>query len=283
MNKSPVKNRYKREPVEKRKKLPGFKPVMGLACIVLTASLALIFLHDFVVQMHFFDVAAVTVKGNSRVPDYEIIELAGIKQDSSVLGLNLFSVEKRLGTHPWINNASVERKLPSGISIRIQEQQPLAIVKIENLADILINTEGMPFKEYSPQTDRLSALPVISGLELTRVRDRYMFNSRLFNSVFDALNQPDLTKIKHIEADRNTGITVTGKNSDTGPRPEREAVSLKLGFSNYAEKVELAGKIETYFEKRFERKIISSIDLFNPDHIIVKTKRRSSNCRETKT
>ncbi|MCF8044259.1 MAG: FtsQ-type POTRA domain-containing protein [Desulfarculaceae bacterium] len=284
MNKKAMKNRYKREPEKKRGIRFKWSPVL-CAVFVLAASTALVFLHDFVVQMNCFTVDTVTVEGNRQVPERDIVSLSGIRKDCSVLSVNLFTIEKRLLTHPWIQSAAVERKLPSGIRIRVKEQEPLAIVKVENLADILINTQGMPFKEYSPENDNLSALPVISGLELTRIQDRYMFNGRLFNSVFDVLQEPSMTGIKHVKADKKVGLTVTGEKDgpENGFLTETPAIELKLGFNHYAQKFELAEKIETYFENRFERKIISSIDLFNPDHIIVKTKWRSANCRETKT
>ena len=284
MNKKTTKNRYKKEAVQKKRFRLRSAPLL-CAVFVLAASFALIFLHDFVVQMDFFDVKSVVVEGNSRVAEEEIISLAEIGEDCSVLAVNLFTMEKRILTHPWIRSAVLERKLPSGIRIRVKEQEPMAIVKIENLADILINTQGMPFKEYSPEIDKLPSLPIISGLELTRTRDRYLFKGRLFNSVFDILHQPSLTGIRRIKADKETGLTVTGKTEDTenDTSPNPGPVELKLGFRHYAEKAELAEKIEAYYENRFERKIISSIDLFNPDHIIVKTKWRSTNCRETKT
>ena len=284
MNKKTPKNRYKREPEEKksiRLKLPKTLCVVW----ILAASLALVFLHDFVVQMDCFTVESVVVEGNSRVDEKEIISLAEIREDCSLLEANLFTMEKRILTHPWIKSAALERKLPSGLRIHVKEQQPMAVVKIENLADILINNQGLPFKEYSPETDNLPTLPVISGLELTRIRDRYMFDGRLFNCIFDILHQPDLTGIRQIDADRETGLTVRGnkEGADNGSVKDVSPIELKLGFCQYARKVELARKIKTYYENRFERKTISSIDIFNPDHIIVKTKWRSTNCRETKT
>ena len=284
MSKKTTKNRYKKEAVQKK----GFRlrstPLL-CAVFVLAASFALIFLHDFVVQMDCFNVKSVVVEGNTRVAEKEIISLAEIGGDCSVLAVNLFTVEKRILTHPWIRNATLERKLPSGIRIRVNEQEPMAIVKIENLADILINKQGMPFKEYSPEIDKLHSLPVISGLELTRIRDRYLFKGRLFNSVFDILHQPSLTGIRRIKADKETGLTVTGKMEDTGndTSPNPRPVELRLGFRHYAEKAELAEKIETYYENRFERRTISSIDLFNPYKKKKKTKWRNANCRETKT
>lgn len=284
MNNKAMKNRYKREPVKKRSIRLKLSPFL-CAAYVLAASTALVFLHDFMVQMDRFNAESIVVKGNNRVSERDIVALSGIRRNCSVLSVNLFTLEKRILTHPWIKSATLERKLPSGILIRVREQEPMAIVKIENLADILINSDGMPFKEYSPENDNLAALPVISGLELTRVRDRYMFNGRLFNSVYDALQQPSLTWIRHIKADKKVGLTVTGKKEGTekDSLKDPDPVELKLGFRHYAEKVELAEKIEKYYENRFEHKIISSIDLFNPDHIIVKTKWRSANCRETKT
>jgi len=284
MNKKTPKNRYKREPVQKKQTRLKWTPAL-IGVYILAASLALVFLHDFVVQMDFFNVESVVVEGNSRVPEKEIISLAEIREDSSLLEANLFTMEKRILTHPWIKSASLERKLPSGLRIRVKEQQPMAVVKIENLADILINNQGLPFKEYSPETDNLPTLPVVSGLELTRIHDRYLFNGRLFNCIFDILHQPSLTGIRQIHADRETGLTVreNKEESETGSLKDLRATELKLGFSQYARKVELARKIETYYENRFERKTISSIDLFNPDHIIVTTKWRSANCRETKT
>jgi cell division protein FtsQ len=248
------------------------KCIMAVAFISIL-SLSSIFAYDFITQSSFFNIKQIHISGTQRVLNDEILKLADLTPDDNIFGINLYSIERRIASHPWIDTVSVKRSLSSSLSISIVEQKPLAIVKIENLADILINTQGRPFKEYDPLEDNGENLPVISGLDLTRNDNRYMFDGPLFNSIMDFLHTDNPNRFKTIKADKNTGISIqAGDIYNRMPDPENGCVLLKLGFDNFNAKLKKAKMISEYIDKHFPDRTIRAMDLFDIQKVFIKTK-----------
>ena len=285
MNKKIKENRYKPKArgTEAMETDSGFGIDFCLKCIMIVAaisliSLASIFAYDFVTQSAFFRVKSIEITGASRASEKEIIDLAELKTGANIFELNLFAVKDRIVSHPWVLSAEVKRDLPSGLIITLKEQQPLAIVKIENLADILINTEGQPFKEYNPQTDKIEDLPVISGLDLTARNDEYLFKGPLFNSMMKFLNMRSLSlQVHRINGDHNTGLSVRVKDIfNQEPETENSGFEIKLGFDNFQNKLKRAKKISAYIDKNYPDRVITAMDLFDIEKAFIKTKRNDA-------
>lgn len=284
MNKKIKENRYKPEPglntpdrSESRLDIDFcLKCIMTVAAISLI-SLASIFIYDFITQSSVFNVKKIDIKGIGRAGRQEILTLAELKTGDNIFKPNLFSVEKKISNHPWILTASVKRQLPSGIVISVVEQQPLAIVKIENLADILINTRGLPFKEYNPKTDQVSDLPVITGLDLTSKNNRYRFQGPLFNSIMDFLSRPVIGQVIKINGDNNTGLKIQARDVfHPKTEDETDTLEIKLGFNDFQAKLYRAKQISEYIDKHFPERVITSMDLFNIEKVFIKTKRNDA-------
>ena len=280
MSKKVIPNRYKSEPKEDK----AFNSDSGAAidfcvnCIITVAfisilSLASIFAYDFITQSDFFKIKKVEISGTKRVMREEILDLAKLTGNENIFKINLFSIEKLIITHPWIQSVSVKRNLSSVLSISVIEQEPLAIIKIENLSDILINTQGSPFKEYDPQEDRIENLPVISGLDLTNKNNQYLFEGPLFNSIMNFLKTDGSGNVSRIKGNKNTGITIEANDIyNQLPSESQGIVQIKLGFNNFEAKLNKAMEISEYIDKNFPEKTISSMDLFNIKKVFIKTR-----------
>ena len=240
---------------------------------IVAISLGSIFIYDFLTQSDFLNIKKIEISGTKRVLKKDILKLADLTFEKNILEINLFSIEKRIISHPWVQSAYVKRNLDSVLSISIVEHEPLAIAKIGNLADLLINTLGRPFKEYNPQNDSVKNLPVITGLELSSSNNLYVFNGTLFNSIMGFLQSNDSDNIKQIIGDKNTGITIEAKDIyNQNPIEEPGIVQIKLGFNNFKAKLNKAKNISEYIDKNFPEKSICSMDLFNIERVFIKTK-----------
>ena len=247
------------------------KCIMTIACVSIL-SLSLIFTYDFITQSDFLLIQKIKISGSKRVSEDAIIDLAQLGGRKNILDINLFKIQKQIASHPWIQSASIKRTLSCMVWISIVEHEPLAIVKIENLADILINTQGQPFKEYNPLKDRIENLPVISGLDLTQKNDQYLFDGPLFNSIMNYLKLEVSDNTSRITGDKNTGISIKTKKIYESPLPEDiEPVTVKLGFANFEAKLNRAKKIRKYIDKNFPERTISAMDLFNLEKVFIKT------------
>jgi cell division protein FtsQ len=236
-------------------------------------SLGSIFIYDFITQSNIFNIKQIEISGTKRIQKQDLIELTGLNCEKNILAINLFSIEKLLVSHPWIQSACVKRTLNSELFISIIEQQPLAIVKIKNLADILINTKGSPFKEYNPLKDHIKNLPVVTGLDLTCANNQYLFNGTLFDTTMDFLQSNDCANIRRIQANKNTGVTIETQDIyNQLPWGEQGIVQIELGFNNFKAKLNKAKNISAYIDKNFPEKTICSMDLFNIKKVFIKTK-----------
>ena len=279
MSKKIKPNRYKPEAIEgavvRSDSVAGIdfclKCIMTVAFISIL-SLASVFIYDFITQSKFFNITKIEISGTKRVLKEDILKLADLAHDENIFGINLYSIEKLIASHPWIQSACVKRNLASVLFISVIEQEPLAIVKIENLADILINTQGRPFKEYNPLKDHLENLPVITGVDLTSTDNQYMFNGPLFNSIMNFLKTDESGDIKKITGDKNTGITIEANDIYNQLPPEsRGTIQIKLGFDNFNAKLNKAKKISAYIDKNFPTRTICTMDLFNIKKVFIKT------------
>ncbi|OQY49733.1 MAG: hypothetical protein B6230_07660 [Desulfobacteraceae bacterium 4572_89] len=248
------------------------KYLLGFFLFILM-SLGAIWGNDAITQSPFFSIEKIDISGNRRLMKNELLQLAGLAEPANLFKINTTVIEKKISNHPWIAEATVKRSLFSTLVVEIVEHEPLAIVNIENLADIIINTQGQPFKEYDPKMDRLNFLPVISGVDLTCVDSRYLFEGPLFNSIMDFLKIRGFGHVSRIMGDENTGITIETKNIYNGnPISIQDIIPIKLGFNRFEEKQKKAEKISTYIDKNFPDKTISAMDLFDVEKVFVKIK-----------
>ncbi len=221
--------------------------------------------YDFIMQSTYFNIKNITLEGNNRINKKEIINFSRINNSHNTLSINLHVVQKRLVHHPWIKAAFIKRDLPSGLTIKIVEEVPFAIVKIQNIAEIVINNQGKPFKELEPDIDNLNHLPVIQGLELAESKGDFNFKGNLLNLALKVLDMNRFGKIYHVKADKNMGISIKTKlyNKD---------ITMKLGFSNFHNKAYKAEQIANYFKKNLINREISTFDLYDPENVLVKSK-----------
>lgn len=279
-------NRYKSEPKPKtsHEAQPHGKAlfrVVSAVFMVAMMSLGAIYVHDAIVQSPFFAVTTIEMSGNQRVAKEELLARAGLNRKINLFELHLPAVIAKLERHPWVARAAVRRKLFSTLEITIHEEEPLAIVTIENLPDIIINTQGAPFKEYDPETDRLEGLPVISGVDLSLSDTTYGFEGDLFNAIMDLLQLDGISQVKRIHGDENTGITIKTldiynkrfyKGNTAGNQAEKDVlIPIKLGFDRFEEKLARARSISRYMEAKFPSRSILAMDLYDIKKIFIKT------------
>lgn len=280
MNKKIKPNRFKPGPAELSHFNSDFNAgidvclkfimVVAFFCIL---SLAAIFVHDFITQAEFLNITEIEILGTDHATREEILILAGFNRDRNIYALNASLAERQILSHPWVQSAFLDRKPDSKLKIVVKEHEPLAIVRIREAADILINTQGLPFKEYDPLRDRAENLPIVTGLDLTRIRDQYGFSGMLFDSVMDFLKTAEAVPVERIHGDELTGITLETKHEfNSVSTQELEIIPIKLGFDNFNAKLKKAKKIKAYIDKHLPEKTICAMDLFNIEKVFVKTK-----------
>jgi cell division protein FtsQ len=274
------KNYYKNSPAKQMARrlqhaLNTIKILFGLTAVA-AMSFLFIFGYDLLTQSNYFKASQLTVLGNELLTDQDVLDQTGLSDGINIFSVNLTTTRKLLLAHPWIAEATVSRDIPSGISIHIQEQEPLAIIDIKR--KFLLNTKGEIFKEWKP-ADPVN-LPIISGLEFSDLNVGGTPYSQPFNAVMSVLklgqkNGSVVTnkQIRTIEIDKDIGLTIHVNNS---------LGTIKLGYDDYPSKYKRLQEVLCYIEngKHFEN--VKSIDLNNPDRIVVNINMETSSAVDHK-
>ena len=251
------------------------KIIFGLTAVA-AMSFLFIFGYDLLTQSNYFKASQVTVSGHELLSDQDVLDQTGLSTGINIFSVNLTTTRKRLLAHPWVAEAEVSRDIPSGISIRIQEHKPLAIIDIKR--KFLLNTQGEIFKEWKP-ADPVN-LPIVSGLEFSDLNVGGTPYSQPFNAVMSVLKLGQKSgsvmankQISNIEIDKDIGLTIHVNNS---------LRAIKLGYDNYSNKYKRLQEVLCYIENgtRFEN--VKSIDLNNPDRIVLNINMETSSAVDHK-
>jgi len=241
----------------------SLKMISGVGILFLM-SLGLIFIHDFVTQCDYFRADKIVISGAGRIPEKEILKFAGIQKNENILAFNLPLARKQLLSHPWIADAEISRELPKGITIQIREHKALAVLNMGR--KFLINYKGEIFKESELSDPK--DLPVISGLDYSDLGPiDEQKNTPLASVVEWLLMRYKMNRIlpeidvKEIKVDREIGLTLLLSDGDR---------SICLGYRNYHQKINRLRRIVNFLNERSQLNEIQSINLMNPDRVILR-------------
>jgi len=105
-------------------------------------------------------VGAVQVEGRDRASAEAILAALGVARGTPILSVDPEAAKARLEQVPWVKTASVYRRLPDTLFVRMTEQQPLAYWQRGN-ALTLIDRDGKPIA--TKNLGDYSRLPVLVG------------------------------------------------------------------------------------------------------------------------
>jgi cell division protein FtsQ len=261
------KNYYKNSAAIKRNKLIK-RLVLGMklatvGAALLFVSLLFVFSYDLLTQCNYFRAKSLKVAGIHRLTQEKVLQQAKIISGVNIFSVNLIKARKRLLAQPWIEDAQISRDLPSGIDIRIKEQDPLAILDLGR--KFIINTQGEIFKEMDA-ADRCR-LPVIGGLEFSDINVKGEPRSAPFDAVMKVLTLGQKSEsilpynsIKKIDVDREMGLTIYAFD---------HIKEIKIGYNDYPSKYAMLKDVLFYLEKEGGFSQLESIDLNNLNRIVV--------------
>jgi cell division protein FtsQ len=74
-----------------------------------------------------FAVSRVTIEGQDRTPDADVVRALGLDQETSTLAFDTAAAQKRLEKLPLVRRAQVMRLLPSQLHVVLEERVPYAV------------------------------------------------------------------------------------------------------------------------------------------------------------
>jgi cell division protein FtsQ len=106
-------------------------------------------------------VTDVVIEGRANTPEALVRAAIGISKGDPILGFSLEETKARIEMIPWVEHATVERRLPGTVVVSLQERRPFAIwqnqgkfVLVDRTGQIVANQDVSQFRH----------LPLIVGL-----------------------------------------------------------------------------------------------------------------------
>ncbi|MEJ2068812.1 MAG: FtsQ-type POTRA domain-containing protein [Syntrophobacterales bacterium] len=263
-----TRNAFKRRRGHLRVWLPILWFILGVT-ILAEFCFGLMFLYYQFLTCPTFcitDINNIEVIGIQRFTRAQILEMAHLDSQTSLLALKPTVVEQTLLAHPLIATAELERHWPNRITLRLTERQPVALVQLEELYYTDLN--GSLFKPSS--TADPHDFPVITGLTQEDFPDGSRPASGLVTKVLKLLSllqeapQPlTSSRIAEIHVDSECGFTLYLTGLKT---------ALFLGFNNLPEKIQKLHKVWPFLAQRGYLARTGRINLGHPQHLVLSLK-----------
>jgi cell division protein FtsQ len=236
------------------------------AAVVLAASIAVAWGGErYLMTSPRFAVRTVLVEGNRRRAAATIASEGGVAVGLNIFALDLARAGAMITQDPWIERATVIRKLPSTITITVAEREAVALTAIGG--ELYLSTrDGDLFKKIGEGDP--SDLPVVSGVLPAHVASDRRGVVLAVKRALDVAEELDRAGVSrrypieelHLEKDGSLVVTVG-----------REAIALSLGQPPYRDKIEEAARIlNEVARRRASAAVIFLDDDAHPERVVVR-------------
>jgi cell division protein FtsQ len=114
---------YIKENKKKKKKKSKIKRLFITIIIVVLLIL--------ISRLGIFSIKNIEVEGNSFLPTEKVVEISGVNQGENIFDIGRWRTIDNLEANPYIEEANIDKKLPSTLVLKIVERQPEFIIANE--------------------------------------------------------------------------------------------------------------------------------------------------------
>lgn len=236
------------------------------ALVVIACSVAVAWgARHYVLSSPRFAVRTVLVDGVSRRSAQDVAERGGVAVGANVFALDLDLAKQQIEADPWVEGATIVRKLPSTIQIQVVEREARAVVAIDSEL-FLTTADGVLFKKLEP--DDPIDLPVLTGIAPEMVvsdRPGLELTVRRSLDIITELERAGVAKrfpVQEVHIERDGAIVVTlGK----------DAVAVHLGQPPYRGKIEQGARVLAEMAARKAQASVVFLDNdAHPERVVVR-------------
>lgn len=248
-----------------RSRMNAIRTAVGIV-MVIAASVALAWgIRHHVMTSPRFAVKTIRVDGTSRRTPEQVVQTAGLEAGMNIFAADLENARRRILQDPWIENATVERKLPSTLTVQVVEREAAAVAVI-GVELYLCTHDGEPFKRL--EAGDPSSLVVVTGIEPEEVATNRDGVVKRIRGALELLNEYERrgpakeypAQEIHLSDDGTMRMTV-GRN----------AVSIELGLPPYRKKVLRAAQVLTEVGRRkADASVVFLDNEAHPERVVVR-------------
>lgn len=157
----------------------------------------------------------IEVFGNENITNSELLGLAEISSETTLLKFDREKIINRLRKNPWVRDVEFGRKLPNTLIVRLEEKKP--VVKIIQADKVyLIDKYCRVITALSINDKSTESYPAVNGLNVKSLRNGKLISSKLLKEAVKILSHlpPDIDqRIVSISVPKLSKIALyTGNN-----------------------------------------------------------------------
>lgn len=240
---------------------------LGVAIVAIGIAGA-IYARKYVTQSPRFALKDLKIEGNHHRSREQIVALSGIAIGQNVVDLDLEAARARIEKDPWIERATIVRRLPASVAIDVVERDAAAIVALSS-GTWLATSHGELFKRIDAEDP--NDLPVITGInEVDAAGDRES-TAQIIRRALDLAADAERVglfggRVQELAVDSDGGITAVLSRAAA-----KSNVRVAFGKSGYRQKVRLGARIEAELSRRSARPTVVFLDDdIHPERIVVR-------------
>lgn len=197
--------------------------------------------HTFFKQIG-FQVNDLIVEGRSLTAQKDILKAVNIQRGDSLFAANLNDIKKRLEALSWVRTATVQRRWPFTIYVRLAEYKPIALWQ-QKAKFYLIDDQGYYFE--IPKDNPFQSLPILTGEEAPKnapqlfsiLRDFPSLIGRVTGAIYLGKRRWDLMldnrlKLKLGEEKIKQGVTQFIQMEEGRKISDKNIVAIDLRFED---------------------------------------------------
>lgn len=150
----------KEEQIKKQKRIKKFR-IVKYTFLLILALVAII----ATMTSPLFNIKKITVTGNNKITNEEIISLSQINIEENTYKTNMKKAKSKILENPYIKSVEIKRKLPSSVEIIIEERKTTFMIEYGS-SYVYINNQGYILEASSEKLE----VPILQGTE-TMIED----------------------------------------------------------------------------------------------------------------
>ena len=200
-----------------------------------------------------FAIREIRFSGLLHASEGDLVKRSGLAVGENLFRADLARAARAMATHPWVESAVLERRLPGTVVVEVLEHHPAALVQIDKSMYVL-DEEGRLFKRAAPE-DGLD-LPIISGL----VRDTPRPQQQL--RLLSALHLLDAWRAAGYAVSALSEVRLEDAGFTLFAHQDGDLQQIRVGANQLALSLRRLSQVRAALQRRGER--ATRIDLDNP-------------------
>jgi cell division protein FtsQ len=213
-----------------------------------------------------FAVDDIVITGGHRRTEEALASEAGIAKGMNVFALDLDRARASLLRDPWIETATLARRLPGRVVVQVTEREAMAIVALP--AAYLAARDGRIFKRL--EVGDVTDLPIITGLTSDGVAQDREGTRRTIVRALDLAGDYERSPLAAKEPLEEIHVS---NGADLTLVVGKDGTMLALGQPPFRHKIDEAARILADLDHRGARAgLVLLDDEARPDRVVVRTR-----------